>query len=112
MSLVGRRRFAVLMTLSVLEDCASRLENVLQPVAAAGPGTSTVDMMVATTRRPTDKPGELYSGERGTAISFNDIVVSIPPDRNRKIGEVQWPSHVPANSEKEFGVLKVGKGSL
>ncbi|GES41254.1 lipoprotein [Rhizobium dioscoreae] len=100
---------SVLMTLSVLAGCAGRLENVLQPVATAGPGTSTVDMMVATTRQPTDKPGELYSGERGTAISLNDIVVSIPPDRNRKIGEVQWPSHAPANPEKEFAVLKVGR---
>lgn len=100
---------SVLMALSVLAGCAGRLENVLQPVAAKGPGTSTVDMMVATTRQPTDKPGELYSGERGTAISLNDIVVSIPPDRNRKIGEVQWPSHVPANPEKEFAVLKVGR---
>jgi len=106
-----RSRLSVLVVLSVLAGCAGRLENVLQPLAATGPGTSTVDMMVATTRRPTDKPGELYSGERGTAISFNDIVVSIPPDRNRKIGEVQWPSHVPANPEKEFAVLKVGRAA-
>ena len=104
-----RSGLSVLISLSVLAGCAGRLENVLQPVATAGPGTSTVDMMVATTRQPTDKAGELYSGERGTAISLNDIVVSIPPDRNRKIGEVQWPSHVPANPEKEFAVLKVGK---
>lgn len=105
----SRSCFSVLMALSMLAGCAGRLENVLQPVAAKGPGTSTVDMMVATTRQPTDKPGELYSGERGTAISLNDIVVSIPPDRNRKIGEVQWPSHVPAKPEKEFAVLKVGR---
>lgn len=103
-----RSCLSVLMALSVLAGCAGRLENVLQPVAAAGPGTSTVDMMVATTRHPTDKPGEIYSGERGTAISLNEIVVSIPPDRNRKVGEVQWPSQVPANPEKEFAVLKVG----
>ncbi|MGG6894920.1 alpha/beta hydrolase [Rhizobium sp. BR 315] len=104
-----RSCLSVLMVLSVLGGCAGRLENVLLPLAAAGPGTSAVDMMVATTRQPTNKPGELYSGERGTAISLNDIVVSIPPDRNRKIGEVQWPSHVPANPEKEFAVLKVGR---
>lgn len=104
-----RSCLSVLMALSMLAGCAGRLENVLQPVATAGPGTSTVDMMVATTRQPTDKPGELYSGERGTAISLNDIVVSIPPDKNRKIGEVQWPSHVPAKPEKEFAVLKIGK---
>lgn len=106
---VKRSCLSVLMALSVLGGCAGRLENVLQPLTTAGPGTSTVDMLVATTRQPTDKPGELYSGERGTAISLNDIVVSIPPDRNRKVGEVQWPSHVPADPEKEFAVLKVGE---
>jgi len=84
---------------------ARRLEDVLQPLSTAAPGTSTVDMTVATTRRPSDKSSELYSCERGTAISLDDIVVSIPLDRNRKVGEVQWPSHLPANPEKEFAVL-------
>ncbi|CCE98244.1 conserved hypothetical protein [Sinorhizobium fredii HH103] len=66
-------------------------------------------MLVATTRKSSDDPGRLYSGERGTAISLNNVTVSIPPDRHRKIGEVQWPSRVPPNPEKEFAVLEVGK---
>lgn len=104
-----RSGLSILISLFFLTGCAGRLENVLQPIAATAPGTRAVDMMVATTRSPTENPGELYSGERGTAISLNDIVVSIPPDRNRKIGEIQWPSHVPANPEKEFAVLKIGR---
>ncbi|MDL2410980.1 alpha/beta fold hydrolase, partial [Rhizobium calliandrae] len=45
----------------------------------------------------------------GTAISLNSVEVSIPPDRNRKIGEVQWPSRMPPNPQKEFAVTQVVK---
>lgn len=104
------RALASLIVLSVLASgCATRVENVLQPQQVAASDASRVNMLVATTRRPSDDPGRLYSGERGTAISLNNLTVSIPPDRNRKIGEVQWPSRVPPNPEKEFAVLEVGK---
>jgi hypothetical protein len=32
-----------------------------------------------------------------------------PPDRNRKIGVVQWPSRMPPNPQKEFAVTQVAK---
>lgn len=88
----------------MLSGCAGRPENVLQPVALTTNDTSRVDMLVATTRKPAADPGELYSGERGTAISLNNLTVSIPPDEARKVGEVQWPKRVPPNPEKEFAV--------
>ncbi len=66
-------------------------------------------MMVATTRKASEDPGRLYSGERGETISLNNIVISVPPDRNRKAGQVQWPNRLPANPEEEFAVLDVGK---
>lgn len=104
------RALASLIVLCVLASgCATRVENVLQPHQVAANDASRVSMLVATTRRPSDDPGRLYSGERGTAISLNNLTVSIPPDRNRKIGEVQWPSRVPPNPEKEFAILEVGK---
>ena len=81
----------------------------LQPLAVAPTDTSRVAMLVATTRKPSEDPGKLYSGDRGTAISLNSVDVSIPPDRNRKIGEVQWPSRMPPNPEQEFAVTKVAK---
>ena len=100
----------ILLTLClVATGCATRAKNVLQPPAVAASDATRVDMLVATTRKPSDVPGQLYSGERGTAISLNSVTVSIPPDRNRKIGEVQWPSRVPPNPEREFAVLDVGK---
>ncbi len=101
---------AVLMSVAIT-GCATRVENVLQPpqVAVAASDASRVNMLVATTRKSSDDPGQLYSGERGTAISLNNVSVSIPPDRNRKIGKVQWPSRVPPNPQKEFAVLEAGK---
>ncbi|MBD9375576.1 alpha/beta hydrolase [Rhizobium sp. ARZ01] len=101
---------SVLVALSLITSgCANRAQNVLQPLAVAPTGTSRVTMLVATTRRPTEYPGRLYSGDRGTAISLNSVDVSIPPDRNRKIGEVQWPSRMPPNPQKEFAVTQVAK---
>ncbi|NRP74766.1 hypothetical protein ILFOPFJJ_05688 [Ensifer psoraleae] len=105
-----QRALASLLVLClVAPGCATRVENVLQPLQVAASDANRVNMLVATTRKSSDDPGRLYSGERGTAISLNNVTVSIPPDRNRKIGEVQWPSRMPPNPEKEFSVLEVGK---
>ncbi|WP_027665066.1 alpha/beta hydrolase [Rhizobium leguminosarum] len=104
------RAVPVLVALSlVTSGCARRVQDVLQPVAVTPTGTSRVTMLVATTRKPSEDPGKLYSGDRGTAISLNSVDVSIPPDRNRKIGEVQWPSRMPPNPQKEFAVTQVAK---
>ncbi len=99
----------LLIACLLIPGCANRVQDVLQPLAAAPPGTSRVEMLVATTRKPSENPGKLYTGDRGTAISLNSVTVSIPPDRNRKIGEVQWPSRLPPNPQKEFAVLEVTK---
>ncbi|WP_028747539.1 alpha/beta hydrolase [Rhizobium mesoamericanum] len=100
----------VLVVLSlVTSGCANRAQDVLRPLAVAPTGTTRVTMLVATTRKPSEDPGKLYSGDRGTAISLNSVDVSIPPDRNRKIGEVQWPSRMPPNPQKEFAVTHVDK---
>jgi esterase/lipase superfamily enzyme len=66
-----------------------------------GAGTSSA------TRRSVDTSGELYSGERGSGLTFANIVVSIPPDRVRKIGEVQWPASSPGNPATDFVTTKV-----
>ncbi|PZM15739.1 alpha/beta hydrolase [Rhizobium tubonense] len=106
----GLKIVPVLVALSLITSgCANRAQDVLRPLAVAPTGTSRVTMLVATTRKPSEDPGKLYSGDRGTAISLNSVDVSIPPDRNRKIGEVQWPSRMPPNPEKEFAVTQVAK---
>jgi len=81
----------------------------MAPVAetAPVPGTSTVDMLVATTRVPSGDPNTLFSGERSARPFLTDIAVSIPPDKNRKAGSVQWPKKLPPNPETDFAVTRV-----
>lgn len=98
---------AFLAILIIISGCASRPDGVLIPVGQSVPGASKVDLLVATTRAPSSNPGLLFSGERDSEISLTEIVVSIPPDKNRKIGEVQWPRKLPANPLTEFTTVEV-----
>ncbi|TPV98464.1 MAG: hypothetical protein USCAAHI_02113 [Beijerinckiaceae bacterium] len=77
----------------------------LEPVAATAPGTSKVEMLVATTRMRST-PAEMFSGDRGPGLDFADIVVSIPPDSVREIGEVQKPRQLPGDPATDFVTLK------
>ena len=67
---------------------------------------SRVEMLVATTRKGAASPGELFSGERGAAVSYTDLVVSIPPDATREAGSVQWPQSLPGNPTTDFVALR------
>jgi esterase/lipase superfamily enzyme len=93
----------------VLAGCAGRPEGVMVPSGEAPPGVSTVDLLVATTRAPSSQPGVLFSGERGSQLEMRDIVVSIPPEGNRKVGQVQWPSKLPADPLKDFTTVSVNQ---
>ncbi|TDK35688.1 alpha/beta fold hydrolase [Rhizobium deserti] len=87
--------------------CAGRPEGVLVPQAQTVSGASKVDVLVATTRRPSGTPGILFSGERDKGTHVTEISVSIPPDTMRKAGQVQWPAKLPADPAKEFATLSV-----
>jgi esterase/lipase superfamily enzyme len=105
---MGHSRCVILLELLAviaLAGCAGRPHGVLTPTHARAPGTSVVDMLVVTTRGPSDSPGELFSGERGERASFADIAISIPPAGARQIGEVQWPNAVPGDPSREFVTL-------
>jgi esterase/lipase superfamily enzyme len=85
--------------------CASP-KGFLAPVKEApSPGTSEVEMLVATTRMRTT-PAEMFSGFRGPALDFADIVVSLPPDGVRQIGDVQLPRQIPGDPATDFVTLK------
>jgi esterase/lipase superfamily enzyme len=102
------RGFSIgLLALTIfLSGCSGRPRGTLTPIDARAPGTSEVDMLVATTRSSLGAaPGELFTGERGGALSFADVAISIPPDGARQIGEVQWPGAGPANPYMEFVAL-------
>jgi esterase/lipase superfamily enzyme len=99
------RSLIVVALLLGLSGCAS-LRGTLVPVADSVPGASKVDMLVATTRMQASDPKEFFSGNRGPELSFAEFTVSIPPEANRKQGEVQWPRSVPGNPATDFVTLK------
>ena len=87
--------------------CASsKLDNVFIPLedsVALASGASQVEMLVATTRKPSDVPGAMYGGDRGAA-SFAEITISVPP--GHKPGAVEWPTKLPADPQKSFATVK------
>ncbi|WP_264046178.1 alpha/beta hydrolase [Methylobacterium flocculans] len=96
------------MALSTLTACAGRPTGVLLPIADTqqSPGTSRVDMLVATTRKAATDRGVLFSGERGDAVTYTHLAVSIPPDATRQPGSVQWPKSLPGNPATDFVALR------
>ncbi len=101
-----RAALAASLVMSV-PACAGRPTGVLLPIAAVEPvpGTSRVDMLVATTRKSATDRGVLFSGERGDAVTYTDLAVSIPPDATRQPGSVQWPRSLPGNPATDFVAL-------
>ena len=97
-----------------LTACAGRSNGDLIALANAdAPGASKVEILVATTRAATaEPPGAMFSGERARGLAFADIVVSIPPDAQRKVGEVQWPSAPPGDPAHDFVTLRADRLDL
>ncbi len=110
-SLPGRfRRIAVtLPVVLALSACGGHVTGVMQPLnlAAEPKGNAVVDMLVATSRLPSDNPATLFSGERSVQPSITDVAVSIPSDKARAAGTVQWPKKLPPNPETDFAVVRV-----
>ena len=103
----GYTRLAAAALLAAMAaGCASPSEGVLVPVsAAAAPGAAQVDMLAATTRQRSADPGVVFNGERGDAVSFEEIAVSIPP--NRAVGSVQWPRPGAADPSRDFAAVSL-----
>jgi esterase/lipase superfamily enzyme len=101
------RRVATVVMMAVLVTaCAGRPKGTLVPVSQSAPGTSRVDMLVATNRERATVAGEMFSGERDLRLSFVDIAVSIPPQNVHKVGEIEWPQRIPGNPATDFVTLK------
>jgi esterase/lipase superfamily enzyme len=48
----------------------------------------------------------MFTGGRDVTPSFADIIVSIPPDSTRQIGDVQLPQQAPGNPATDFVTLR------
>jgi esterase/lipase superfamily enzyme len=94
---------AVVLALAC-SSCATRpLQGVLVPTVEAVSEGTRIPILIATTRqRSSDDAGEMFNSERADATSYAKIVVSIPPDDSRKIGEIQWPVSPPGNPRQDF----------
>jgi esterase/lipase superfamily enzyme len=97
---------ACLASVLMLTACSGRSNGGLTPVSGTVQGASTVNVLVATTRAPSDVPGQVFTGERGDGLSFADITVSIPPDANRRIGDVQVASGDVGDPSRDFVALQ------
>ncbi|MBP1857869.1 esterase/lipase superfamily enzyme [Rhizobium herbae] len=104
-----RRMVVTLPLVLALSACGGHVKGVMQPLnlAAEPNGNAVVDMLVATSRLPSDNPATLFSGERSVNPSITDVAVSIPSDKARAAGTVQWPKKLPPNPETDFAVVRV-----
>jgi esterase/lipase superfamily enzyme len=101
------RALILLVAGLLLAGCGASVRDVLIPTQATAPGTSEVELLVATTRSAKGaEAGEMFTGERSHSLSFADIAVSLPPDAQRKIGDVQWPARLPADPARDFVTTK------
>jgi esterase/lipase superfamily enzyme len=96
----------------LLGSCAGHPADTLAPVETRAAGATEIPILVATMREPAQDPGRLFTGERAERASFADIVVSVPPDAARVIGEVQWPESTPGDPAKQFVALKAERISF
>lgn len=98
--------FICLALILGIAGCGGRPVGVLVPSGSAD-GASKVDLLVATTRKPSEDPGVLFTGERARQLSLTEIVVSIPPEKNRTVGQVQWPKKLPPDPSRDFSTVSV-----
>lgn len=97
----------LLVAMLAVAGCGGRPVGVMQAAGSVAPGTSKVDLLVATTRAADENPAVLFSGERGTGLTVNAVDISMPPEANRKVGQVQWPRRLPADPLRDFVTVSV-----
>ncbi|MEM7696754.1 MAG: alpha/beta hydrolase [Pseudomonadota bacterium] len=101
------RMIAALLIVFVA-GCASAPQDIIGRVdedaaTLTARGATVVDVFVATTRAPLEDANLLFSGERGTDLSFAKVSVSIPP--NHQPGQIERPKSSVPNPDTEFALL-------
>ncbi len=80
--------------------CGSRPPPALTLTPEATPSSPRVDLLVATTRRPSANAAELFGGERTLSPHFARLSISIPPAR--EAGEIAWSSNTIPDPKVSF----------
>jgi esterase/lipase superfamily enzyme len=102
----------LLLVAGSISACGERSEGDLPPkieVGPSAPGANSVSILAVTTRSPLDGNSANYTQDRGQSVSYANLVVSVPPFANRKIGEIQWPASPPGDPTKEFVVTRADR---
>jgi esterase/lipase superfamily enzyme len=107
---VNARLNSVLVVMLALAcaSCATRpLQGVLVPTVESVSAGARVPILIATTRQRSSEEdaGAMFNSERADETSYAKIVVSIPPDDSRKIGQIQWPASPPGDPRRDFVTL-------
>ncbi|CAN1566363.1 Protein of unknown function DUF900, hydrolase-like [Rhabdaerophilaceae bacterium] len=82
-----------------ISGCASKPEPALK-LAAPAAGAFPVKVLVATTRRPSNDPAVLFSGERSLSPRLAHVTISVPKDRDA--GEIIWPQGGQPDASRTF----------
>ena len=69
------------------------------------PPADEIDLLAATIREPSETPGVVFAGGRGEGVSYANIVISMPADR--QVGQIQWPSRVPGDPATDIVATEV-----
>jgi esterase/lipase superfamily enzyme len=92
------------LTVVACGSCTIRpLQGVLVPTGETVEDVSQVPILIGTTRtQSSGDPGEMFSRELSSEMAFGQVIVSIPPDRLRAVGEIQWPVTPPGDPRRDF----------
>jgi esterase/lipase superfamily enzyme len=101
---------AALLAAPLLASCGTRPPPGLLPVASVPSGHPQVEIFAVTTRRQVEDQAELFGGERHASVSFARIAISLP--KERKIGEVDWPTTSRPDPAVSFAATRVERLEL
>ncbi|WP_431299251.1 alpha/beta hydrolase [Tabrizicola sp. BL-A-41-H6] len=78
------------------------IDNPEQPAESLA-DVSRHRIFITTTREASDLVGAMYSGERAAKLGLASVDVTVPP--NHVVGELERPTRLPPDPEKEFAVV-------
>jgi len=96
---VQRASLSVLLSL-LIAACSTAPSSLLLIQPSSGAGASH-QVLVVTSRQPIDDPQLRYGDGRAESLSYNDVAIWVPDNRNP--GSVNYPSSTP-NIQKEFAI--------
>lgn len=95
---------AILLTVflpALLSACGRPgAEDPLIPVATQAHGATDHTILIATTRKRSADPGELFNGERAGELDYAQAVVSVPP--SHVPAHIEWPTQKPGDPQANF----------